>query len=96
VLERVTVRARDLEASARVYATVLDPDGNSVEAVHHAQVRGPGIVDHLWIRVADVAAARAFYAGLAPHAGLRHGSDPRTAPSSSARAARSRSSPGRR
>jgi catechol 2,3-dioxygenase-like lactoylglutathione lyase family enzyme len=56
-------------------AFVLDPDGNGVEAVHHGAVRGPGVVDHLWIRVADVAAARAFYSELAPHAGLRHGTE---------------------
>jgi catechol 2,3-dioxygenase-like lactoylglutathione lyase family enzyme len=45
---------------------VLDPDGNSAEAVHHDSVRQDGIVDHLWIRVADVAASRDFYARVAP------------------------------
>src|SRR3954466_13649689 len=54
---------------------VLDPDGNSAEAVHHGGVRSPGHVDHLWIRVADVAAARAFYLTIASHAGLRPGTD---------------------
>ncbi len=53
---------------------LLDPDGNSAEAVHHGGVRGTGI-DHLWIRGADVAAARRFYATIAPHAGLRLGTD---------------------
>jgi catechol 2,3-dioxygenase-like lactoylglutathione lyase family enzyme len=48
---------------------LVDPDGNSAEAVHHANVRKPGHVDHLWIRVADVAAAARFYALIAPHAG---------------------------
>jgi catechol 2,3-dioxygenase-like lactoylglutathione lyase family enzyme len=52
---------------------LLDPDGNSAEAVHHGGVRTNGVVDHLWIRVADVAAAKAFYATIAPHAGLRPG-----------------------
>jgi catechol 2,3-dioxygenase-like lactoylglutathione lyase family enzyme len=51
-------------------AYLLDPDGNSVEAVHHGAVRGGGI-DHLWIRVADVAAAKRFYETVAPHAGFR-------------------------
>jgi catechol 2,3-dioxygenase-like lactoylglutathione lyase family enzyme len=51
-------------------AFLLDPDGNSVEAVHHGAVRGGGI-DHLWIRVADVAAAKRFYETVAPHAGFR-------------------------
>jgi catechol 2,3-dioxygenase-like lactoylglutathione lyase family enzyme len=54
---------------------LLDPDGNSAEAVHHDSVRPPGHIDHLWIRVADVAAARAFYLEIAPYAGLRPGSD---------------------
>ena len=49
---------------------LLDPDGNSVEAVHHGTMRGGGI-DHLWVRVADVAAARRFYEVVAPFAGLR-------------------------
>jgi catechol 2,3-dioxygenase-like lactoylglutathione lyase family enzyme len=50
---------------------LLDPDGNSVEAVHHGALRRDGAVDHLWIRVADVAAATRFYETAAPHAGLR-------------------------
>ena len=54
---------------------LLDPDGNSVEAVHRRGVRDAGKIDHLWIRVADVAAARHFYETIAPHAGLRHGTD---------------------
>ncbi len=52
-------------------AFLLDPDGNSVEAVHHGALRRGGIIDHLWIRVADVAAAKRFYETIAPHAGLR-------------------------
>ena len=49
---------------------LLDPDGNSVEAVHHGAMRGGGI-DHLWIRVANVAAAKGFYEVVAPFAGFR-------------------------
>ncbi len=49
---------------------LLDPDGNSVEAVHHGAMRGGG-VDHLWMRVADVAAAKRFYEVVAPLAGFR-------------------------
>jgi catechol 2,3-dioxygenase-like lactoylglutathione lyase family enzyme len=52
-------------------AFLLDPDGNSVEAVHHGALRDGGIVDHLWIRVADVAAAKRFYETVAPIAGFR-------------------------
>jgi hypothetical protein len=37
---------------------LLDPDGNSAEAMTHDAERVQGQVDHLWIRVADVAAAR--------------------------------------
>ena len=54
---------------------LLDPDGNSVEAVHHGDLRQDGIVDHLWIRVADLAASRAFYTTIAPHAGFEHAGD---------------------
>jgi catechol 2,3-dioxygenase-like lactoylglutathione lyase family enzyme len=52
-------------------AFLLDPDGNSVEAVHHGALRSGGWIDHLWIRVPDVAAAKRFYETVAPHAGLR-------------------------
>ena len=48
---------------------LLDPDGNSAEAVHHERVGGRHVIDHLWIRVGDVEAARAFYTALAPHTG---------------------------
>ena len=41
-------------------ASLLDPDGNSAEAVHHNRVRLDGNVDHLWIRLADVAASKRF------------------------------------
>lgn len=51
-------------------AFLLDPDGNSAEAVHHDGLGGEGAIDHLWIRVADVAAARGFYADLAPRTGF--------------------------
>jgi catechol 2,3-dioxygenase-like lactoylglutathione lyase family enzyme len=54
---------------------LLDPDGNSVEAVHHGAMRGSGAIDHLWIRVADVGASKRFYEELAPAAGLRLGAD---------------------
>jgi catechol 2,3-dioxygenase-like lactoylglutathione lyase family enzyme len=56
-------------------AFVLDPDGNSAEAVHHRNVRSVGIVDHLWIRVADVAAAKRFHELVARYAGLHLGAD---------------------
>jgi catechol 2,3-dioxygenase-like lactoylglutathione lyase family enzyme len=56
-------------------AFLLDPDGNSVEAVNDGALRRGGIVDHLWIRVADLPAAKRFYATIAPHAGLRLGTD---------------------
>jgi len=55
-------------------AFLLDPDGNSVEAVHHAGMRARGI-DHLWVRVADVGAAKRFYETVAPYAGLELGID---------------------
>jgi len=48
---------------------LLDPDGNSAEAVHHGEPRAGGI-DHVWIRVADVAASRRFYESVAPQTGF--------------------------
>ncbi len=42
-------------------AFLLDPDGNSAEAVHHGAMPRRGWIDHLWIRVADVAASARFY-----------------------------------
>ena len=36
---------------------VLDPDGNSLEAVHHPSSRHSGI-DHLWLRSTELAASR--------------------------------------
>jgi catechol 2,3-dioxygenase-like lactoylglutathione lyase family enzyme len=51
-----------------------DPDGNSAEAVSHDTPRR-GMIDHLWIRVADVAAAKRFYETIAPHAGIRLADD---------------------
>ena len=60
---------------------LLDPDGNSAEAVHHADTRSPGHIDHLWIRVADVPAASAFYDLVAPYGGFtRTGNEPDHAP----------------
>ncbi len=52
-------------------AFLLDPDGNSAEAVHDGALRRGGAIDHLWVRVADLAAAKGFYETIAPYAGLR-------------------------
>ncbi len=53
---------------------LLDPDGNSIEAVHF-EGSVTGGVDHLWIRVADVEASRRFYETIAPHARIGLGTD---------------------
>jgi catechol 2,3-dioxygenase-like lactoylglutathione lyase family enzyme len=50
---------------------LLDPDGNSAEAMHYQGMRRGAAVDHLWMRVVDLAASRRFYETIAPHAGLR-------------------------
>jgi catechol 2,3-dioxygenase-like lactoylglutathione lyase family enzyme len=56
---------------------LLDPDGNSAEAVHHEGVAGSGVIDHLWIRVADLEASKAFYVTIAPHTGVElHDEEP--------------------
>jgi len=54
-------------------AFLLDPDGNSVEAVIHDDVRRGGNVDHLWIGVRDLDASVRFYSTIARHTGLREG-----------------------
>jgi catechol 2,3-dioxygenase-like lactoylglutathione lyase family enzyme len=51
-------------------AFLLDPDGNSIEAVHHDAVHTRGRIDHLWMRVADVAAAKRFYETVTPFTGF--------------------------
>lgn len=56
-------------------AFLRDPDGNSVEAVHRDRQRRDGLIDHLWVRVADLPATRDFYAVVAPFAGLRLAED---------------------
>ena len=48
-----------------------DPDGISVEAVHHGHLRQSGVVDHVWMRVSDLAGSKQFYETVAPQAGYR-------------------------
>jgi catechol 2,3-dioxygenase-like lactoylglutathione lyase family enzyme len=54
-------------------AFLRDPDGNSAEAVDHADTRRGGNIDHVWIGVRDLDTATAFYAAIARHTGLRRG-----------------------
>jgi catechol 2,3-dioxygenase-like lactoylglutathione lyase family enzyme len=62
--------------SASYYgAFLLDPDGNSAEAVHHDAAHTRGCIDHLWMRVADVAASKRFYETVAPYTGFELGVD---------------------
>jgi len=52
-------------------AFVLDPDGNSIEALHHGSLRSDGLlVQHLWVRVRDVDASQSFYETIAPVVGI--------------------------
>src|SRR3954471_24652336 len=56
---------------------LLDPDGNSAEAVHWER-EDPvpeGRIDHLWLRVRDPGASKRFYMTIAPHPALRLGAD---------------------
>ena len=40
-------------------AFIRDGDGNSIEAVHHERATAEtGVIDHLWIRVANLSATR--------------------------------------
>ena len=46
---------------------VLDPDGNSVEAVHNRAPSEDGrVIDHLWIRVQSLPDSQRFYETFAP------------------------------
>jgi catechol 2,3-dioxygenase-like lactoylglutathione lyase family enzyme len=57
-------------------AFVLDPDGNSVEAVHQGRPRrGEDRVDHLWIRVRDLEASQRFYETVGPYGGFALGGE---------------------
>ncbi len=50
---------------------LLDPDGNSAEAVHTGPRTGNNVIDHLWIRVSDLDATARFWETVAPALGLR-------------------------
>lgn len=54
-------------------AFLLDPDGNSAEAVHHEDCRRGGHIDHLWIGVSDLEESERFYSLIARQTGLRAG-----------------------
>jgi catechol 2,3-dioxygenase-like lactoylglutathione lyase family enzyme len=52
-------------------AFVLDPDGNSIESVHHHTTSpDASLIDHLWLRTPDVGAAKRFYEKIAPVVGI--------------------------
>jgi catechol 2,3-dioxygenase-like lactoylglutathione lyase family enzyme len=55
---------------------LLDPDGNSAEAVHMGDMVRQGNIDHLWIRVADLDSCRAFYESISPYSGFPLRSQP--------------------
>jgi catechol 2,3-dioxygenase-like lactoylglutathione lyase family enzyme len=53
-------------------AFIRDVDGNSIEAVHHdTSEPATGLVDHLWIRVSDLAPVKRFYTAVAEATGAR-------------------------
>ena len=47
-------------------AFVLDPAGNSVEAVNNGPRRQPGVIDHLWLRTRSLEDASRFYEAVCP------------------------------
>jgi catechol 2,3-dioxygenase-like lactoylglutathione lyase family enzyme len=52
-------------------AFVLDPDGNSVEYVHHHRTDPEASrIDHLWLRTPNVADAKRFYETIASVVGI--------------------------
>lgn len=52
-------------------AYVRDDEGNNFEAVHRADIRERGEVDHVTLRVRDLEAASAFYTTVGAAAGFR-------------------------
>jgi catechol 2,3-dioxygenase-like lactoylglutathione lyase family enzyme len=52
-------------------AFLLDSEDNNFEAVHRSELREGGNVDHVALRVADVAAAKAFYGIVGDSAGFQ-------------------------
>lgn len=50
-------------------AFILDPDRNSIEAMHH-ESSVPSGMQHLWFRTRDLAASRDFYESVASIAGI--------------------------
>ncbi|MGK2933293.1 MAG: hypothetical protein ACSLFD_11125 [Solirubrobacterales bacterium] len=54
---------------------VLDPAGNSVESVHHERGCADGMIDHVWLRVADIDEARDRFAAHAEPGGYRQTRD---------------------
>jgi catechol 2,3-dioxygenase-like lactoylglutathione lyase family enzyme len=53
-------------------AFIADPAGNSIEAVHKQPPRTDGtIIDHLWVRVSDLAISTRFYETIAPTVGYQ-------------------------
>lgn len=55
---------------------LLDPDGNSIEAVHHGEMPEDAVVDHVWLRVADAERSVAFYELVGRFAGYESRSRP--------------------
>jgi catechol 2,3-dioxygenase-like lactoylglutathione lyase family enzyme len=47
-------------------AFILDPAGNSIEAVNNGPRRQPGVIDHLWLRTRSLADATRFYEAVCP------------------------------
>jgi catechol 2,3-dioxygenase-like lactoylglutathione lyase family enzyme len=53
-------------------AFVLDPDGNSIEYVHHHTTNPEAsLVDHLWLRTPNLQNAKQFYETVAPVVGIK-------------------------
>lgn len=61
---------RDVYGEGYVGAFLRDLDGNSIEACRHPNSVDGSLIDHVWLRVRDVAASTAFYAAVSPHTGF--------------------------
>jgi catechol 2,3-dioxygenase-like lactoylglutathione lyase family enzyme len=58
-------------------AFVVDPAGNSAEAVHNGPRRSHGVLDHLWVRVRNLDDSTRFYETIAPTVGHQTTRHPR-------------------
>ncbi len=68
--QRRRARPRPEYGSDYYGAFLLDPDGNSIEAVRHGRMRELGLIDHVWLRTTELEPSRGFWQRFAEDGGL--------------------------